>query len=138
MIERRKRLEADPEKTRAWQDRSRKRAAEKARSKPKKALPRESSKRKSERGERSRIVAEVRARGCVARELVPEIPCGGVIDGHEIVPRSLYPGGHLDRSNVVGVCRIHHGWIDDHPAEAVTRGLSGHSWDPQMPNPTGG
>lgn len=126
-------LRADPEKTRAWQDRSRRRAAERQREKPRKPLPVESEKRKRERPTRAKVAAAAKARGCAGRELVPEVACWGPLDADEIVSRGRRPGGHLDPDNVWGLCRGHHEWKGLHPDEAHARGLWPHSWEDTEP-----
>lgn len=74
--------------------------------------------------ERRAVVRDAlaRDRGCVARVLVPTVRCGGPLDGHERLPRSR-GGSILDLSNVITVCRFHHGWIHDHPKEAKSLDL---------------
>lgn len=90
-----------------------------------------SKKRRDERLTRAEIVLAARQRdgGCVARELVPDVACSGTLDGHERIPRSAWPGGHLILTNVVTVCRAHHRWIDHHEREAHALGLHGYSWE---------
>lgn len=112
-MNRHRRLTADPDKTRAWQRRSRK------------ALPAESARRIRERPLRRRIVADARERdgGCVGQARVPGHRCWGPLVGHEITPRSLRPGGHLVLDNVVTVCWALNSWIADHQPEAERYGL---------------
>lgn len=74
----------------------------------------------------------VRARDgdrCSAAAVVFWLPCWGVLDPHEVVPRSTRPGGHLDPGNVRLVCRGHHEWITDNPLLASSVGLHGWSWE---------
>jgi hypothetical protein len=56
-------------------------------------------------------------------------PNGKQLDAHEVIPRSVWPGGHLVISNVRMVCRRHHEWIDAHEITASTLGLHGFSWE---------
>lgn len=85
-----------------------------------------SKKRQREAPTRRAVVAEAHSRDgyrCVAADVVPEVKCWGPLDGDEIVKRSARPGGHLDASNVQGLCRAHHDWKDTHPLDAARRGL---------------
>ena len=118
-LQRRTPLRADPAKTKAWQDRSRK------------ALPAESDKRKAERPERARVRAAATARdgGCVGMRLHIDHDCGGPLDAHEVIPRSAWPKGHLVLDNVVMVCRGLHRMIDADPTLAAKWGLHGYSWE---------
>jgi len=119
-MKRRAQLRSDPAKTRAWIDRSRR------------AIPRESAKRKAERARRLEVVDEVRRRDgdrCYAAAALPALTCRGPLDPHEVIPRSTRPGGHLDPGNVRLVCRGHHEWITDNPAAAASVGLHGWSWE---------
>jgi hypothetical protein len=50
-------------------------------------------------------------------------PCLGQLDCHEIVPRSVWPDGDLEESNVVLLCRSDHTWIDSHRDIAEIIGL---------------
>lgn len=117
--DRKKPLRSDPAKTREWQQRSRK------------PIPRESTRRRSERPTRRKVVAQALARdgGCVARDLVPWITCWGPLDPDERCPRSVYPGGELDIDNVQMLCRRHHDWKTEHRIEAEAIGLYQSSWD---------
>lgn len=56
-------------------------------------------------------------------------PCGGDLDVHEVAPRSVYPGGHLDSDNTIAICRRHHNWVGDNPAAAAELGLHRYSWE---------
>lgn len=118
-MKRRAQLRADPAKVRAWHERSRK------------ALPAESARRKSEVGTRRKVKARVLARdgGCVGRLRVPAVGCWGPLDCHEIVPRSVWPGGHLVDANCVTLCRSHHEWVGANLIAADAVGLHGQSWD---------
>jgi len=57
------------------------------------------------------------------------VACTGLLDVHEVIPRSAWAAGWLDASNCVLVCRVHHDWIGDHPAEAHRLGFHGFSWE---------
>lgn len=57
------------------------------------------------------------------------IDCAGPLDVHEIIPRSAWAGGWLVPANCVTVCRTHHQWVTEHPAEAHGIGLHGWSWE---------
>lgn len=95
-------------------------------------LKRTPQKRKAEARARTQLNKEaLRIAGyrCQAVELVPEVTCWGQLDVDEIVLRSGKPGGHLDPENVQVLCRAHHRWKDDHPKEAVERGLRKWSWE---------
>lgn len=79
-------------------------------------------------------VAERDGRGCYAADLVTVVRCGTMpgrapLEGHEVIPRSAWPGGHLVAENVRLVCPVHHDWIGDHEREARTLGLHGYSWE---------
>lgn len=91
-----------------------------------------SKKRERDEAERRIVVehAKIRDRNmCQARAAVPEISCGGPLDPHEIIPRSAWARGWLVLSNVLMVCRAHHDWIGDNPADAHAVGLHGFSWE---------
>jgi hypothetical protein len=104
-----------------------------------KPLRRVSVRRLSESAERRRVLAAVRDRdgdGCFASRRIQARPtveaprtCAGPLDGHEVIPRSAWPGGHLIAWNVRLVCRRHHEWIHANPVTAVTLGLLSKSWD---------
>ena len=55
--------------------------------------------------------------------------CDGPLDVHELAPRSVYPGGHLDVTNCVTICRSHHRWVDANPEAAHAIGLHKYSWE---------
>lgn len=95
-------------------------------------LRRMSEKRKQEKPDRDRVTAKTLKRAgyrCEMAPLVPEVECTGGLDIDEIVPRGVYPGGHLDDSNTQAGCRAHHRWKTDHDAEAHRRGLRLWSWE---------
>jgi len=113
-LDRRTPLTVDPAKVRAWQDRSRR------------ALPRESAKRRAERPARTAVIAETLDRAghrCQAAELVPHVECWGRLDTHEVESRGTHPGSHLDPSVTLAVCRGHHEWIGAEPKLAEAAGL---------------
>lgn len=88
-------------------------------------MRRVSTKRRKETARRQQVLAEVAVRdgtGCFALRVHPHT-CEGPIDGHELRSRAQYPGGHLDASNVILVCRASHRWITDHPVRAFELGL---------------
>lgn len=90
-----------------------------------------SAKRKAEAPARAAVVAEVLARDgqrCRAAGLAPG-PCGGPLDVHEVIPRSVRPGAHLDPTGATTICRTCHQWVTDHPLEAHALGLHKFSWE---------
>lgn len=91
-----------------------------------------SDKRMLERQERRAVVELVISRAygkCKAADLVPEIECYGPMDVDEIIPRSQYPGGHLDIDNCQLLCRSHHDWKHAYPEAAAALGLRKWSWE---------
>lgn len=60
---------------------------------------------------------------------MPALPlaCGGVLECHEIIPRSVWPDGWLVLDNTASLCSRHHAWVTDHPAAARAFGLHGYS-----------
>lgn len=92
-----------------------------------------SDRRASEREARTAVVAFVRARDRTCRahavHALTGLPCRGRLDCHEIIPRSAWPAGYLDPSNVLLVCEYAHRWIDHHPSGAHALGLHGFSWE---------
>lgn len=85
-----------------------------------------SNKRKkqfSERKEVRRIVLTRDMLQCRAKYLVSFIECHGPLDVDEIVPRGR-GGDWLDIDNCQVLCRAHHTWKHDHPAEAERLGLT--------------
>lgn len=81
------------------------------------------------RGVQKAIYAEVILRdgGCVAATLVRGVQCAGRIDPHHVLRRSH--GGPDTPENLVCLCRAHHSWVHDHPAQSVALGLLRWSWD---------
>lgn len=84
--------------------------------------------RREERDDCRRVVME-RCRGaCEACARLHHGPLRAAVDVHEIKPRSA--GGSIyDPDNCLGVCRLDHIWIHEHPVEARQLGLLAHSWD---------
>lgn len=76
------------------------------------------------RAEVRRIVRERAGGLCEARDLVPEVKCWGPFDVDEIEARGVHPGAHLDPDLCQLLCRGHHRWKGDHPAEARRLGLT--------------
>ncbi len=86
------------------------------------------------------LVIERDGSGCYAGQVINRrrataitsgwpMTCAGILDVHEVIPRSAWPGGHLVVSNCRLVCRKHHDWIDAHEITAATLGLHGYSWE---------
>ena len=106
-----------------------------------------SNKRRTQMAERSKVVAAVHERdgGCVALATVwgergitywtpgdlDHFParCAGPLDAHEIVQRSVRPGAWLEPDLIVSLCRAHHDFVSNYPAEAMRIGLLANSWD---------
>lgn len=101
-----------------------------------------SARRRDEFAVRAEVSALARARdarrgGCQASALslrhVAAVQCSTEVmhelDTHEVIPRSAWAGGWLALDNVLMVCRAHHRWIDEHPAEARALGLHAESWE---------
>lgn len=77
----------------------------------------------SERKEVRRIVLTRDMLQCRAKFLVLSIECHGPLDVDEIIPRGR-GGDWLDIDNCQVLCRAHHTWKHDHPAEAERLGLT--------------
>lgn len=95
-----------------------------------------SEKRLARLAERERAVDEAFYRHhhrCVLATMVPEVPCRGKLDAHEIMPRSAWAEGIYDVDNIVPVCRAHHDWIDAHEPEAHAYGVHAYSWEREGP-----
>ena len=60
---------------------------------------------------------------CSAKFLVGSIQCSGQLDIDEIIPRGR-GGNYLDPDNCQVLCRAHHRWKHDNPAEAERLGLT--------------
>lgn len=91
-----------------------------------KPLAKMSKKRRAEYAERMNLRRDVFEEAdyrCQAASLVPQVVCFGGLDAHETTPRATHPGSHLRRENVLAICRGHHNWIHDNPADAYSYGL---------------
>ena len=75
------------------------------------------------RAEVRRIVLQRDMGLCQARFLVTSITCSGNLDVDEIIPRGR-GGNYLDPDNCQVLCRAHHRWKHDNPAEAERLGLT--------------
>lgn len=101
----------------------------------------QSPKRRAEAKQRRAVLDAVRERDgdhCYAAEVIAKhyrdgcgwpLTCVDPIDGHELIPRSRWPGGHLVATNIRLVCRRHHDWLHAHPVTATTLGLLAPSWE---------
>jgi 5-methylcytosine-specific restriction endonuclease McrA len=107
---------------------------------PRKRIAPQSAKRAAENapdGPRAAVRAFTLNRAkyrCEAEKLDTGIRCGffgkrSQLEVHERIPRSLYPGGHLDVENTIALCPRHHDWVDEHQDEAHAVGLHGKSWE---------
>lgn len=95
-------------------------------------LPPVSRRRRGERDERLAVVEQAMRQAdgvCQGRDLVPEVGCWGPLDAHEVIPRGVRPGSHLEPALVLVLCRVHHEWAHAHPQEAARRGLRQWSWE---------
>lgn len=95
-------------------------------------LPQRSPKRLAETEDRAALRMRVLRRDgfqCQARLKLPRIRCGGPLDVHEVIPRSVWPGAHLVDSDCLTICRAHHSFVTDNPSEAAAVGLHGFSWE---------
>ena len=103
-----------------------------------------SPKRRSQLAERKQVREHVLERdgGCVFWERAYDstgwLPgdlvgaptrCTETLDVHEVIPRSAWAAGWLSIGNCVTLCRTHHEWVTEHPAEAHRLGLHGFSWE---------
>lgn len=75
------------------------------------------------RAEVRRIVHQRDMGLCRAKFLVGSITCSGPLDIDEIIPRGR-GGNYLDPDNCQVLCRAHHRWKHDNPAEAERLGLT--------------
>lgn len=85
-----------------------------------------SEKTKSQMKDRELVRIQVLLRDhmqCTAKHLVASIECFGPLDVDEIIPRGR-GGSHLDADNCQVLCRAHHRWKHDNPAEAERLGLT--------------
>lgn len=95
--------------------------------KRKKPLQRESSRRRAQRAARQQAgAAAVQASG--ACQLYRLGGCGGGLVPHELVKQSALRDARLVERNVIGVCWVHNGWIEDHPRDAQRYGVSIPRW----------
>jgi hypothetical protein len=99
-----------------------------------KPLGRESTKRKAERPDRQRVREITLKRAnyqCQLARLVPDVECWGPLDVDEIAARGVAPGSHLNEDVTIAVCRRHHDWRTQHPAEAYELGarITGGEYD---------
>jgi DNA (cytosine-5)-methyltransferase 1 len=117
-------LRSDPEKVRAWQQRSRSNLARTplAQQSPRKAGHRASIQRAATKAKKA---AGYR---CEAVELLPSLRCAGELETHHVIPRSTAPHLVTDPANLVALCHFHHQYVTDHPAEA----RYGPTTDPTM------
>ena len=114
-LERRTPLRADPEKVRAWQNRSRK------------ALPRVGRRGRAHRERMDDLRPAVHAAAgfrCEAR--IEGVCLGASTEAHHVWPSGR--GGPDTMENLIAVCGSFerpgcHQWIHAHPAEARARGL---------------
>jgi len=75
------------------------------------------------RAEVRRIVFQRDMGLCRAKFLVGSITCSGPLDIDEVIPRGR-GGNYLDPDNCQVLCRAHHRWKHDNPAEAERLGLT--------------
>jgi hypothetical protein len=77
----------------------------------------------AKREEVRRIVTQRDMGLCQAKFLVGSITCSAGLDIDEIIPRGR-GGNYLDPDNCQVLCRAHHRWKHDNPAEAERLGLT--------------
>jgi len=75
------------------------------------------------RAEVRRIVMQRDMGLCRAKFLVGSVVCSGPLDTDEVIPRGR-GGNYLDPDNCQVLCRAHHRWKHDNPAEAERLGLT--------------
>lgn len=122
-------MRSDPQKTRDWQNRSRKRlrpkqsisAEQRANGKASRPL-RHSRSEKKRKGQAWSLAVKERdgwrcqwPKGCTTGD--------DRIDAHHIAERSLRPDLRFDVNNGIALCRTHHDWIPLHRKEAIRLGL---------------
>ena len=78
-----------------------------------------SDKRKAENRQRSKVLAELKAKFPMCQRC-HERPS---VDGHELKRRSA-AGSITDENNIRMVCRMCHEWIGMHPVEAIKEGFA--------------
>lgn len=76
-----------------------------------------------QRAEVRRIVLQRDMGLCQAKFLVTYLSCSGPLDVDEVIPRGR-GGDHLNPDNCQVLCRTHHRWKHDNPAEAERLGLT--------------
>ncbi len=105
-------IHRDPEKVRAWQDRSRQ------------ELPKQSAKGKDRSRARQRAMRVVRKRAGNKCEVpgLYGIRCRGILDGHEPLNRSA-GGDETTPATIVLICRAHHYYSHAHPNAARKAGM---------------
>lgn len=90
---------------------------------PLKFASNKTKKNASKRTEVRRIVMQRDMGLCRAKFLVGSITCSGPLDIDEVIPRGR-GGNYLDPENCQVLCRAHHRWKHDNPAEAERLGLT--------------
>ena len=92
-------------------------------------LRRISRKRARQLAERAHVRQTVLERDVCCRGLavLPEIICSGPLDVHEIVRRSQDSSAWLNPDLCLLICRAHHRWLHDNPADAVRLGWLLHA-----------
>lgn len=122
-------MNRDPDKARAWQDRSRARAMARQRDAPppKRIKPR-SAKRDADMVERRKLVGRLLAEypRCQGRILCAGAPAQDV---HERLTRAR-GGNILDprQAHMVTLCRPCHDWVTTHPADATRLRMMFSAW----------
>ena len=109
-------LRADPEKQKAWQDRSRKPLA-RSRIKPMR------DKRRGELPERAKVREAVFVRDgyrCQIAPLVSE-PSFGPLTYHHLLKEGQ--GGEYTETNGIAACAFHNDWVENYPDKAAALGL---------------
>jgi 5-methylcytosine-specific restriction endonuclease McrA len=105
-------INTDPEKVRAWQQRSRRN------------LPAQSAKRAAEKPERDRVRAEVFTRDrnlCQLRAEPGLPPCFGALSVHHL--RKASAGGSYSLDNLTTLCIGHNDLMEDEPLLAKRLGM---------------
>jgi hypothetical protein len=124
-------LSSDPEKVRAWQQRSRSNLPRTPLAAGRKPIPPRSP-RKTARWEAiatASVSALVRdGYRCQAAGLAPG-DCDGPLDPHHLFPRLVRPDLVAVSDAIFVACRLHHSWIDANPDAANVAGLHGFSGD---------
>lgn len=105
---------ANPEKTRAWQRKSRK------------PLPQKSEQRVEDTPKRQALVADVLAHQPQCAAMIPYLCTGRSTEVNEIIRRSQWQEGFLVRSNTEGLCHACHAHITDNPGDTGWAMRHGH------------